>query len=128
MKNKKRGSNAERELFDALWKNGFTVARVAGSGSTSMPSCDLLAAKASKKYAIECKITIDDKKYISKKQISELKTFANGFGLKSIIAVRFFRKGWFFLSPGTMEQKGKSFFISYERAKKVGKTFEQFIN
>jgi len=121
MKNKKRGSNAERELFDLLWSKGFTVARVAGSGSTPMPSCDLLAAKANKKYAIECKVTRDEKKYVSKKQIDELKVFARGFGLRPIIAVKFFRSGWFFFDPDKMKEKGKSFLISSNMAKKFGK-------
>ncbi len=131
MKNKKRGSNAERELLHLLWQAGFAVARVAGSGSIPLPSCDLLAGKKHRKYAIECKIARNEKRYIDGKQLNEFLMFAEIFGLKPIIAIKFLRKGWFFINAiklNKLKQKQtKQVCISFDIAKKIGKNFEEFV-
>lgn len=132
MKNKKRGSNAERELLHLLWRNGFAVARVAGSGSIPLPSCDLLAGKRYKKYAIECKIVRGERRYVNGKQLNEFLMFAEIFGLKPIIAIKFLRKGWFFIDATKLnkiakQKHAKQVGISFDIAKKIGKNFEEFV-
>ncbi|RLF35109.1 MAG: Holliday junction resolvase, partial [Thermoplasmata archaeon] len=109
---KKRGIAAEREPLHLFWENGFAVARVAGSGSIPEPSCDLLVGNGKKKYAIECKTTRKTKKYIGKKQIKEFLKFSERFGLEPIIAIKFIRKGWFFLAPKNLDKTGKGYVIS----------------
>lgn len=115
---KKRGIAAERELLHLMWKKGYGVARVAGSGSIPEPSCDLLAGNGKRKYAIECKTSRKIKKYIGQQQIKEFLEFSKRFGLEPILAVRFLRKGWFFISPKDLEKTEKSYAISLENAEK----------
>lgn len=113
---KKRGIAAERELLHLLWKRGFAVARVAGSGSVPEPSCDLLAGNGSAKYAIECKMSGNGTKYITKAQMDDFVAFSERFGLKPLIAIKFLRKGWFFLSPEELKKTEKGFSITLEQA------------
>ena len=69
---KAKGTRAERELLHMLFENGAAVLRTAGSGSTTIPSCDLLVGKNGKVMAIECKF-IKDNIYIKKDRMKELK-------------------------------------------------------
>jgi len=118
MSNKKRGTAAERELLHMLWDKEYACCRVAGSGSIPEPSCDLLAGNGKRRYAIEVKITKKNKKYITKEQIQEFEKFASKFGLTPIVAVKFLRKGWFFLHIKDLDKTDKSYCISIEKAKK----------
>jgi Holliday junction resolvase len=126
---KSKGSAAERELFHILWDKGWAVLRAAGSGSTTEPSCDLLAGKKSekRKYAIEVKVTKYLTKYFSKEQIRDLNYFCSVFGLTPLIAIKFNRKGWFFLPPTKLKDSGKNFSIKFENAKRFGKDLNQFL-
>ena len=45
MKNKVKGSNAERELILDLFNKGWAVSRVAGSGCSTLPTPDIIALK-----------------------------------------------------------------------------------
>jgi len=125
--NKKRGSNAEREILHLLSKNGFSVARVAGSGMISETSCDLFAGNRKKKYAIEVKISSKNKRYLNKEQIKKLIEFSKDFGLTPLVAVKFLRKGWFFIDPKKLEKTNKGLAISIDDIKKKGKSFEEFV-
>ncbi|MBI5148233.1 Holliday junction resolvase, partial [Candidatus Pacearchaeota archaeon] len=104
MGNKEKGANAERELLHMLWQKGFACARVAGSGKIPEPSCDLVAGKFRKKYAIECKTSKDKKRYIDSKQISDFLIFSEIFGLEPVMAIRFNREDWLFLHPEKLEK------------------------
>lgn len=115
---KKRGIAAERELLHLLWAKGYAVARVAGSGSVPEPSCDLLAGNGKVRYAIECKTSRKEKKYITAEQIQEFEKFAERFGLEPIVAIKFIRKGWFFIPPKKLDKTGKSYAISLDDAMK----------
>lgn len=127
MGNKEKGANSERELLHMLWQNGFACARVAGSGKIPEPSCDLIAGKFKKKYAIECKTSKNKKRYIDSKQISDLFVFSEILGLIPIIAVKFSRQPWFFVSPQDLEKTESCLAISLENAQKKGKTFDEFV-
>ncbi|MEM2018052.1 MAG: Holliday junction resolvase Hjc [Candidatus Pacearchaeota archaeon] len=124
--NKKRGADAERELLHLLSKK-FAVARVAGSGTIKETSCDLLAGKEGKGYAIEVKISKGNKKYIKKEQVNGLIDFANKFGLKPLIAIKFLRKGWYFIEPEKLTKTEKALYVSLHDIKKKGKSFEELI-
>jgi len=117
MANKTKGIAAERELLHLLWQKGYACCRVAGSGSIPEPSCDLLAGNGINKYVIEVKTSRKEKKYISKEQMGEFKTFAEKFGLEPIIAVKFIREGWFFIKLEELDRTNKAFMISLEKAK-----------
>ena len=125
MGNKQKGSNAERELLKKFIEEGWMAIRVAGSGILPDPSCDLLAGRKRKKYCIEVKSCKKQKKYLDKKQIEQFMLFAEIFGLKPIIAIRFNREGWFFIDPKYLEKTKKGLAISLERARRKGKRFAQ---
>lgn len=125
--NKKRGADAERELLHLLSSRGFAVARVAGSGMIEETWCDLFAGNGKKKYAIEVKLSSNHKKYLDKEQISGLVKFAEKFGLTPLIAIKFLRRGWWFVEPEKLENTEKALAISFEDLQKKGKSFEEFV-
>lgn len=126
MSNKAKGSKAERELFKMFVENNYRAVRVAGSGTMVNADCDLLAGKVGEKYAIEAKSTKSPNKYISKEQIENFLIFSEIFQLTPVIAIRFNREGWFFISPSQLEDSGKNLVMTLERARAVGKRFSQF--
>lgn len=128
MSNKAKGSKAERELFRMFIDNNYRAVRVAGSGTMENADCDLLAGKTNQKYAIEVKSTKSPNKYISKEQIENFIIFSEIFQLTPVIAIRFNREGWFFLSPTQLEDSGKNFGISLKKTKEIGKRFSQFFH
>ena len=129
MSNKAKGSKAERELYDLFVSNHFRAVRVAGSGMMENTACDLIAGKAGDgKYAIEAKSSKAPVKYISKKQIEEFMVFCEIFGLVPVVALRFNREGWLFISPQQLRDSGKNWAITLEEAKTIGKRFGQFFN
>lgn len=128
MSNKAKGSKAERELFKLFVDNNYRVVRVAGSGTMENADCDLLAGKTGKKYSIEAKSSKSPNKYISKDQIERFMIFSEIFELTPVIAIRFNREGWFFLSPNQLEETEKNYGISLKKAKEVGKRFSQFFD
>ena len=124
MSQKKRGCDAERELLHLLNDRGFAVARIAGSGIETF--CDLLAGNGKKRYAIEVKIASGNKKYLNKQQIIGLIKFANKFGVAPIVAIKFLRKGWWFVRPEKLSCTKKAFIISFEEAQKKGESLNDF--
>jgi Holliday junction resolvase len=126
VKNKQKGSKNERELYQMFIDNNYRAVRVAGSGTMDNADCDLIAGKKGKKYCIEVKSTKKPVKYIPKEQIENFIIFAEIFGLKPVVAVRFDRVGWYFMHPKVLEDSGKTWVITLEKAKKKGKKFAQF--
>ena len=126
-KNKSKGSKTERELYQMFVDNHFRAVRVAGSGMMENADCDIIAGKKGDgKYCIEAKSTKKTSKYITKEQINSFIIFAEIFGLKPVIAVRFNRVGWYFLNPKDMKDSGKNWVVNLEIAKKKGKRFSQY--
>lgn len=126
-KNKAKGSKIERELFDIFIKNNYRCVRVAGSGTMENADCDLLAGKTgNRKYCIEVKSSKKPVKYISKEQIESFIIFSQIFGLTPVVALRFNREGWIFISPKALRDAGKNWVITLEEAKQKGKKFSQF--
>ncbi|MEX0932519.1 MAG: Holliday junction resolvase Hjc [Candidatus Pacearchaeota archaeon] len=129
-KNKAKGSKIERELFQKFIDSKvYRVVRVAGSGMMENADCDLIAGrvgKMRKKYAIEVKSSKSPVKYISKDQIERFIIFSSIFELKPVIALRFNREGWLFIHPKELEDSGKNWKITLEKAKERGKKFSQY--
>ncbi|MCH7568513.1 MAG: Holliday junction resolvase [Nanoarchaeota archaeon] len=129
MSNKAKGSKAERELVRLFTEHGWRAVRVAGSGMHEDSPCDLIAGKKGKKgCTIEAKSSKKSRIYITKAQIEDFIVFSDMIGLKPVIAVRFNREGWLFLDPlkRHLEDSGKYWVVSLERARKKGKRFGQF--
>lgn len=127
---KAKGSRAERELLDIFTSNGWSAARVAGSGVNENTFCDLIAGKANKKsYTIEAKSSKHPRIYITKQQISDFVKFSEIMGLTPVVAVRFNREGWLFidpLDPDQLEDSGANWVVNLKNAKENGKRFGQF--
>ena len=126
--NKARGSNAERDLIHKFWKHGWAAMRAAGSGSSQFPSPDILASNNIRKVALEVKLTIEKKKYLTKKEIKELLYFSEKFGAEPWIAVKFPRTEWLFLHPEDLEETNASFVVDSLSAERKALSFEEFIS
>ena len=127
MSHKSRGISAERELIHLFWDAGYAAVRVAGSGSTKYPSPDVLASNQHRTFAIEAKLTTEQKKYFPHKEIQELKTFATYFNAEPWIAIKFYREPWLFLNPEDLEQSEKHYGVNKEQVKRRGLLFEELI-
>lgn len=129
MSNKSKGANAERELLNLFTESGWRAVRTAGSGVNDNSPCDLIAAKLGRKgFTIEAKSSRKSSIYISKQQIEDFILFSNILGLQPAIAVRFSHQGWLFLKPEQLEDTGKFWVISLEKAKLNGFRFSQFFD
>lgn len=125
--NKSRGSSAERDLIHKFWSESWAAMRAAGSGSSQFPSPDIIASNNIRKVAIEAKVTIQKKKYFTKKEIAELKYFSEKFGAEPWVAVKFPQKKWFFVLLEDLEETNASFAVDIPLAERKGLTFEEFI-
>jgi Holliday junction resolvase len=129
MKNHKaKGSKGERELVKFFNENEFSCIRVAGSGSSKYPSPDILAGNAIRRLAIECKVTKDKKKYFQSQEIEQLRTFSNNFGAEAWVAVKFPDQDWYFLMLEDLDNTGKCWLASLEKAKIRGLTKEELLH
>ncbi|MEK6889591.1 MAG: Holliday junction resolvase Hjc [Nanoarchaeota archaeon] len=127
MSNKAKGSRVERELVEIFTQSGWRAVRVAGSGVKDESPCDLIAAKAGKKgYVVEAKSSKKNRIYIKKDQIEDFVKFSYAIGLTAVIATRFNYEGWLFIHPSQLDDTGKYWVISLEKAKSEGKKFSQF--
>ncbi|MFA5141412.1 MAG: Holliday junction resolvase Hjc [Candidatus Woesearchaeota archaeon] len=127
MKTKQKGTNAERELVHLFWKNGWCGIRVAGSGSIGYPAPDVLAGNGARRLAIESKATADTNKYFPKKEIHELKEFADKFGAEPWVAIRFDNDSWYFLNLEDLKLCNNGYSVSFALAKQKGLMFEEMI-
>ena len=127
MLRKAKGLNAERSIVRNFWEAGWAAVRVAGSGATKFPNPDVIAAKQGRKLAIECKTTKDTKKYLSKQDIVQLKTFASKFGAEPWIGIKFNTLDWYFISLDDLERTKNGFVVSIKLAKDKGLLFEELI-
>jgi Holliday junction resolvase len=94
---KSKGISAERELIHLLWKRGYAAVRVAGSGSSQYPSCDILAGKPGRTLVFECKSIRGRSRYIPKEEVEGFLQFAERFGAEPWMAFRFSGTAWHFL-------------------------------
>lgn len=127
MSQKSKGSNAERELVHLFWGSGWAAMRAAGSGSTQFPSPDILVGKNGRRLAIECKATIDTKKYFPEEEIRHLSYFADMFGAEVWLAIKFPRSPWYFFSPENLRLTGKSLVADLSEAELKGVLFDELI-
>lgn len=126
---KKKGTRAERELFHILHNNGFMPCRIAGSGSTTLPSPDLIVGNGKKHFAIECKVLKQGTKYLGPERVLELIEFSDKFGADPWIAIKFDYKGWFFIQPKNIIKTKNGFYaISLDLVKEKGLNLEKFSN
>ena len=94
----KKGSRVERELVKMLWNADCAAMRApASGGATKKPLPDVIAGNGTTYLAIEVKSTSLERIYINSEKINGLKEFADIFGAKPYIGVKFLRKKWRFI-------------------------------
>ena len=123
----RKGANAERELLQILYNEGFAVVRVAGSGISKMPCPDCLAFKGNKRFACECKAWRGKYLNISIEQMENLLSWSRQAGMPVYIAWRIPRKGWRFIDPSLFKKSPKSYSITLNNAFTEGKPLNVFI-
>ncbi len=127
MKNKQKGSNAERELLFALFEKGFAVSRVAGSGSSQLPTPDVLGFKNGKAVAIECKTKKGEYLNIRREQIEELILWEKLSGLNAYIAWRIGKGNWYFVGLCGLKNTKKAYSIKRAEILEIGLNFQEFV-
>ncbi len=127
MSRKSKGINAERDLVHKFNHVGWVSARIAGSGSSKYPSPDVIAGNNLKKLVIECKTLQAETKYLTKKEVEELKIFADTFGAEPWIAVKFGKEEWFFLNIEDLKLTDRHYVINLNDARLKGLLFEELI-
>jgi holliday junction resolvase Hjr len=127
MKNKSKGSNAERELLFMLFNRGFAVSRVAGSGCSTLPTPDIIAVKNKLTIAIECKTKKGEYLNIKETQINELKTWEKMAGCKSYVAWRVSKENWYFVEINDLKKTNKAYSIKKKEILEKGKNLNDFI-
>ena len=126
---KQKGARTERELFHMFWQEkGWAGIRVAGSGSTTLPSSDLLVGNGSRVLAIECKSGGKGRRDIRREQIEEFKTFSKLFGAEPWVGIRFDNMPWYFLEINKLgKTKGEHYFVNPKIVLKKGIRFEELV-
>lgn len=128
MSRKSKGINAERELVHLFWATGeWGAIRVAGSGSASYPSPDVLAGNGKRLLAIECKASGRSIQYLTEKEVEELRKFSSLVDAQPVIGVKFGKRGWFFLELDKLRVTESSYAVSLQDATSSGKRFEDLI-
>jgi Holliday junction resolvase len=122
-----KGANAERELMRLFFREGFSVVRIAGSGTSPLPAPDIIALKAGRIIAVECKARKAKNLAITISQVGELLDWAKKAGSEAFVAWRVPRKGWLFFHPKEMNQTGKFFTLSLKQAQAIGRPLEKVV-
>lgn len=98
-----KGNRTERELVNLLDDAGFAVIRAPASGSaTDRDLPDVLAGNGFDFFAIEAKSSGGDRIYLTGEEVESLIYFAQNFGAKARVAIRFDEMDWYFIHPGDL--------------------------
>jgi Holliday junction resolvase len=125
----RKGDRRERELVNELDEAGFAVMRAPASGSaTERELPDVLAGDGGDFYAIEAKSSSGDPIYLTGEEVEALVYFAQNFGAKARIAVRFDREDWYFFHPGDLyTTDGGNYRVKKETALADGEDFDELV-
>jgi Holliday junction resolvase len=125
----RKGDRRERELVNLLDEAGFAVMRAPASGSaTDRDLPDILAGDGDVFYAIEAKSSAGDPIYLTGEEVESLVYFAQNFGAKARIGVRFDREDWYFFHPGDLYvTDGGNYRVKKETALAEGEDFAEFV-
>lgn len=125
---KRIGTLAENDLLRRFWKAGFAAVRSAGSGSMRYPGPDLLVGNGRRIFAIECKKTKDNSKYVPREDIEGLREFSRMFGAEPYLAVQFSEDDWLLLAIEDLDKTEKSYSINKEKASLKGLTVKELVD
>ncbi|MCT9095097.1 Holliday junction resolvase Hjc [Haloarchaeobius sp. HME9146] len=129
MSSNRKGDRMERELVNKLDEAGFAVMRAPASGSaTERELPDVLAGNGDVFYAIEAKSSSGRPIYLDGEEIEALLFFAQNFGAKARVGVRFDREDWYFFHPADLYvTDGGNYRVKKETALADGTDFEEFV-
>jgi Holliday junction resolvase len=91
-----KGYAAERQLIHLLASMGYMTIRAPRSGSISLASPDVIAAKHGKLVVIECK-SRKGAFSVPREQLDELKAWREKAGAQAYVGWKISRQGWTFL-------------------------------
>ncbi|MCD6348829.1 MAG: Holliday junction resolvase [Candidatus Korarchaeota archaeon] len=131
MRRKAKGTRAERALLDKLWQYGVAAVRVAGSGSTSHPSSDIIAGYRGRIAVIEVKTSSKETIYIPPEEVNSMRRLADRLGGECWFAAKFSSdRGKFYLvkMKDARELESGSVVIDIETARSKGLSIEDFAN
>ena len=129
MSSNRKGDRRERELVNRLDEAGFAVMRAPASGSaTDRELPDVLAGDGDVFYAIEAKSSSGRPIYLSGEEVEALIYFAQNFGAKARIGVRFDRESWYFFHPGDLHvTDGGNYRVKKETALADGEDLAELV-
>lgn len=124
-----KGDRRERELVNKLDESGFAVMRAPASGSaTDRELPDVLAGNGDEFYAIEAKSSSGNPIYIDEEEVEALEYFADSFGAKARLGVRFDREEWYFFNLSDVYRTdGGNYRIKKETAIAEGVDYDEFV-
>ncbi|MCU4926059.1 Holliday junction resolvase Hjc [Halobacteria archaeon AArc-dxtr1] len=124
-----KGDRRERELVNLLDDSGFAVMRAPASGAaTERELPDVLAGDGERFYAIEAKSSSGKPIYLTGEEVEALIYFAQNFGAKPRIGVRFDREDWYFFHPGDLHvTDGGNYRVKKETAIAEGTDVAEFV-
>ncbi len=129
MSQKKKGSNAEREIIHMFWQTpDWAACRVAGSGSIKYPAPDVIAANTRRKLAIECKTSKGEYQYLQKREIKELLEYSKKTNAEPWIAIKFSRTDWKFIQVKDLKETGKHYMATRRLLEEKGIDFSHLRN
>jgi Holliday junction resolvase len=125
----RKGDRRERELVNRLDEAGFAVMRAPASGAaTDRDLPDVLAGDGDAFYAVEVKSSAGDPIYLSGEEVEALVYFAQNFGARPRVGVRFDREDWYFFHPGDLYRTdGGNYRVKRETAVADGVDFAEFV-
>ena len=125
----KTGTREERELVKMLWDADFAAMRApASGGATKKPLPDVIAGNGSIYLAIEVKSTSLERIYINAEKIDGLKEFAELFGAKPYVGIKFLRKKWRFICPEDLyKTKNNNYRLNMDLAFDKGLEFDEIL-
>ena len=127
MSMKSKGTKGERDLVRRFWDNGWAAIRSPGSGSSRLPSPDIIAGTKNRKIVIEAKITKENKKYFGIDEIQQIREFGAVFGAEPWVAIKFQGEDWLFVNLEDLDSTGQSFAIDKDKAIMKGLLLEEVI-
>jgi Holliday junction resolvase len=124
-----KGSSRERELVDMFWEADFGVVRAPASGSaTDRALPDLVAGNDERYVAVEAKASASDTVYIDGDEVTQLIEFADRFGARARVGVRFDREDWYFFHPGDLHvTDGGNYRVKKDKALREGEDFHELV-
>lgn len=125
MKTGAKGSGAERELLNNLYRLGYSVLRSAGSGVNGV-SPDLIAIKGERGFVFECKFWKGTPR-IEHDKFEELKKWETNTMLEVYLAWKVSRDGWYFIKLDEMKKTPKSYAVQKRPTMKRSRRFEEIL-